>query len=125
MKLLAVLSLLLLLAAPVHAQDRKALTFYLAAAGTDIGTTYRNMRAGHQETDPIYRFTRDQPIGTVLSLAATDALTLWLAHRYAPTHPKLTTAILLTLGGVRGVQAARNAQAWYQDTHRPFDLSAH
>lgn len=111
---------LLLFAVPVSAQERGPVTFYVAAASADTVTTWRNMQAGHQEADPLYRFTRDQPIGTVLSLAMTDALTLWLAHRYSPTHPKMVRVALFTLGGIRIAQAARNTRIWYLDTHLPI-----
>ncbi len=119
------LLVLLLIAAPANAQDRVATTFYVAVASADIVTTWRNMQAGHPETDPLYHFTAHQPIGTVLSLVATDVMTLWLAHRYAPTHPKIVKVTLFALGGIRATQAARNAQTWYVDTHRPFDLGSH
>ena len=124
MKTLLILGMLTV-APAAFAQDRIATTFYLGGAVSDIGTTWRNMQSGHQETDPVYHFTRDQPIGTALSLAATDVLTLWLAHRYSPTHPKLVKVALYTLGSIRYGQAARNARAWYLDTHRPFDLGSH
>ena len=118
MKVLLILGLLSC-AATTLAQDRTATTFYLAGAVSDTVTTWRNANAGHPETDPLYHFTKDQPIGMVISLAVTDAVTLWLAHRYAPTHPRLVKVSLFALGGIRATQAVRNAHGWYLDTHQP------
>ena len=102
------LAALLLAAVPAHAQDRWTTTFYLGAAVADEASTWRNMRGGYVETDPLYRLTQNQPIGTTISLAITDVVTLWLAHRYAPTHPKIVRFTLLSLGSIRAYQAARN-----------------
>ncbi len=112
--------LMLVIAAPSFAQDRVATTFYLTGAIADTATTWRNAKAGHEETDPLYHFTKDQPIGMVLSLALTDTVTLWLAHHYAPTHPRLVKISLFALGGIRATQAIRNARGWYIETHQPI-----
>lgn len=119
MKVLMVLSVLAL-AMPSVAQDRIATTFYLSGAISDSVTTWRNMQAGHPEGDPLYHFTREQPIGTVISLAVTDAVTLWLAHHYSAAHPRLVRVTLFALGGIRATQAVRNARVWYADTHQPL-----
>lgn len=117
--------LFLLIAAPLRAQDRSATSIFLGGAVFDDVTTWRNMQAGHTENNPLYASMRDKPKAVALSLIVTDVLTLWLAHRYTPTHPKLVKVVLLTFGGIRLTEGVTNARAWYLDTHRPFDLSAH
>ena len=111
----------LLVAAPCAAQDKFATSVYLAGASLDIGSTWHNLRGGYTETDPLYAFTKDKPIGVVLSLAITDAATMWMAHHYAPTHPKIVRAILFTLGGVRAGQGMRNIAIW----HAPIVTAIH
>lgn len=108
MKHLLLVALLLFAALPAHAQDRWTTTFYVSAAAADEVTTYRNMRRGYWESDPLYRFTQQQPTGTLLSLVATDVVTLWIAHHYAARHPKLVRFTLLSLGGIRAYQAVHN-----------------
>lgn len=119
MKYLMMLAVLLC-AVQVSAQDRLSTSLFVAGAISDGMTTWRDIHAGHEETNLAYAFTSRQPTGVVISLAVTDAMTLWLAHHYAPTHPKLVKGVLLTLSGVRFSQAARNAHIWYTDTHQPI-----
>ena len=103
---------LLLCAAPAVAQDRLATSVFLGGVIADDLTTWHNMRNGHAETDPLYGFVKESPKGVMISLAVTDALTLWLAHRYAPTHPKIVRAVLFGLGGIRFGQGVRNTTIW-------------
>lgn len=111
MKVLLIVGMLTI-AAPALAQDRWTTAAFLGGALADDATTWRNMRGGYAESDPLYRLTQNQPKGTLISLAITDAVTLWLAHHYAPTHPKAIRVVLLSLGGLRAFQAARNISAF-------------
>lgn len=101
MKLILIVVLVLLSASSARAQDRGATAFFLAGAAADDITTWRNMRAGHPEESPLYFYGRDQPKVVLLSLVITDAVTLWLAHHYAPRHPKLAKFALYSLGTMR------------------------
>lgn len=107
MKYVVLLSLLAA-AVPAHAQDRAAVSVFLAGAAADDITTWRNMRAGHIENDPIFFFAKDKPKTVVFSLIATDALTLWLAHHYGARHPKLAKFALYSLGTMRGSYGVYN-----------------
>lgn len=95
----------LLIASAAHAQDRKATMFFLAGAASDDITTWRVMQAGHIEEDPLYFYAREKPKGVIASLVVTDIVTIWLAHHYAASHPKLAKFALYSLGAMR-IQAA-------------------
>lgn len=103
----------LLFAAPCAAQDRFATTVFLGGATFDNATTWHNLSGGYTEGNPMYAFVKDQPKGVLISLAITDAATLWLAHHYAQTHPKIVKAMLFGLGGVRTYQGVRNIAIWH------------
>jgi hypothetical protein len=78
----------------------------------DEVTTFHNVHAGYVEQNPTYAFVKDKPIGLAISLAATDAVTLWLAHHYAPTHPKAAKIAVLIIGGAHWSGGIRNAMTW-------------
>jgi len=116
---------LLLVAAPVSAQDRVSTSIFLGGAIADDVTTFHNMRGGFPEYDPLYHLTRAQPVGTLLSLAATDAVTLWLAHRYQASHPRLVRVVLFSLGGIRLGDAIHNTHGWNIYANRPIFIPSH
>lgn len=111
--------LLLLIPQSVRAQDRLALGVFLGGALADDVTTFHNMRGGFREADPLYAFVQDKPQGVLLSLIVTDVVTLWLAHRYTPTHPRIVKIVLFTLGGIRIGDSVHNVLAWNAYVQRP------
>lgn len=75
---------------------------FLAGATLDNVSTQRFLhRGGIDEINPMLKFADNDPVVIGVSAIATDALTLWLAHKYAPKHPKLVRAVLIGVGSVR------------------------
>ena len=75
---------------------------FLAGAALDnISTQHFLHRGGIDEINPMLKFANNNPVVIGVAAAATDAITLWLAHKYAPKHPKLMRAALIGVGSVR------------------------
>lgn len=75
---------------------------FLAGATLDnVSTQHFLHRGGIDEINPMLKFANNDPVVIGVAAATTDALTLWLAHKYAPKHPKLMRAVLIGVGSVR------------------------
>lgn len=75
---------------------------FLAGASLDNITTQRFLLKGDlYEVNPFLRFANNDPVAIGAAAVATDALTLWLARRYSPKHPRLVRVALIGLGSVR------------------------
>lgn len=104
--------LLLFIAAPAAAQERSTVrlsmfAFAAAAAADDISTA-RGFSRHAVEKNPLLSFANNDPSTVVATLAITDALQLFLAHKFSKHHPRLVTTALLVSASFRASYAAHN-----------------
>ena len=121
---------LLLVSSSAFAQEmpiehKVGLSLYAGAATFDYHSTYRSMKVGIPESNPLGRFTEGQPGSTVLVGASVDAVVTPLLYRWlGKKHPKLTTVLLYTAAAFRTHLAVGNydsaaAMRRMQATGRP------
>jgi hypothetical protein len=108
---------LLLVSSSAFAQEmptehKVGLSLYASAATLDYHSTYRSMKVGIPESNPLGRFTEGKPGATVLVGASVDAVVTPLLYRWlGKKHPKLTTMLLYTAAAFRTHLAVGNYDA--------------
>jgi hypothetical protein len=108
---------LLLVSSSAFAQEmpiehKVGLSLYAGAATLDYHSTYRSMKVGIRESNPLGRFTEGKPGATVLVGASVDAVVTPLLYRWlGKKHPNLTTVMLYTAAAFRTHLAVGNYEA--------------
>jgi len=108
---------LLLVSSSAFAQEmpiehKVGLSLYAGAATLDYHSTYRSMKVGIPESNPLGRFTEGKPGATVLVGASVDAVVTPLLYRWlGKKHPNLTTVLLYTAAAFRTNLAVGNYDA--------------
>ena len=115
--LVVIATLVLLFSSSAFAQEmpiehKVGLSLYAGAATLDYHSTYRSMKVGIPESNPLGRFTEGKPGATVLVGASVDAVVTPLLYRWlGKEHPQLTTVLLYTAAAFRTHLAVGNYQA--------------
>jgi hypothetical protein len=110
-------SVLLLVTSSAVAQEmptehKVGLSVYAGAAILDYHSTYKSMKVGNSESNPLGRFTEGKPGATVLVGASIDAVVTPLLYRWlGRKHPNLTTVLLYTAAAFRTNLAVANYDA--------------
>lgn len=105
---------LLLVSSSAFAQEmptehKVGLSLYAGAATLDYHSTYRSMKVGIPESNPLGRFTEGKPGATVLVGASVDAVVTPLLYRWlGKKHPNLTTVLLYSAAAFRTHLAVGN-----------------
>jgi hypothetical protein len=113
----AIAILVLLVSDSAFAQEmptehKVGLSLYAGAAGLDYHSTYRSMKVGIPESNPLGRFTEGKPGATVLVGASIDAVVTPLLYRWlGKKHPQLTTVLLYSAAAFRTHLALGNYDA--------------
>ena len=103
------LSLLVLLAAPAHADDlRRPLVWFAAGAALDNVTTFANLRQGHVEQNPLLTWAHNDARTVAVASLAIDLTTAWLAPKLAHHHPRLARTLLYSWGTARLAAGTHN-----------------
>ena len=108
---------LLLVSSSAFAQEmpiehKVGLSLYAGAATLDYHSTYRSMKVGIPESNPLGRFTEGKPGATVLVGASIDAVVTPLLYRWlGKEHPQLTTVLLYSAAAFRTHLAVGNYEA--------------
>ena len=115
--LVVIATLVLLFSSSAFAQEmpiehKVGLSLYAGAATLDYHSTYRSMKVGIPESNPLGRFTEGKPGATVLVGASVDAVVTPLLYRWlGKEHPQLTTVLLYSAAAFRTHLAVGNYQA--------------
>ena len=115
--LVVIATLVLLFSSSAFAQEmpiehKVGLSLYAGAATLDYHSTYRSMKVGIPESNPLGRFTEGKPGATVLVGASVDAVVTPLLYRWlGKKHPNLTTVLLYSAAAFRTHLAVGNYQA--------------
>ena len=79
----------------------------LGGIGLDLASTYRVLRQGGHEANPVYG--KDASFGKIAAINAGITAGIALAlDRVAKKHPKAATGAAVGIGGVRGAVGVRN-----------------
>jgi hypothetical protein len=107
--ILILASLFLVSCTTVSAQENLPIKVFTVSAVADWSTTYHflNNKTGI-EGNPMLRFTRNQPLPTVLLGTAYDVSGVYLWYRFTQKHRRIRTIGLYAASGFRIYLAAHN-----------------